>query len=142
MVLGQDAASTIAQQLRLKLFILLPGQGQDGHFRGLGDQSLHCLPADGIGQIEIGKNQVHSMLTKQPKRFSDAFGMNELNPRIAEFGERFPKEENIQGVVFDQQEADGFLIVHRGGKVTFLNQNVSTVCTISLNLLKSTGLAR
>ena len=142
MVLGEDAARTVAQQLRLEFFVLLPGQGQDGHFRGVGDQSLHCFPAAGIGQIEIGKNQIHSMLTKQRKRFGDAFGMNELNPHIDEFGERFPKQENIQRVVFHQQEADGVLIVHRGGKVTFLNQNVSIVRTISLNLLKSAGLAR
>ena len=141
MVLGEDAACTILQQLRLELFILLPSQGQDRHFSD-GDQSLHCLPAAGVGQIEIGKDHVHSMLTKQRESFGDAFGMNELNSYIAEFGERFPKQENIQWVVFDEQETDGFLIVHRGGRVTFLNQNVSIVPTISLNLLKSTGLAR
>lgn len=142
MVFSQDAARTVAQQSGLKLFILLPGQGQDGHFRGLGNQTLNCLSAGGVGQIEIGKNHVESALAKQRKRIGDAFGMDELNPRIAEFGEQFPKQENIQWIVLDQQKANGFLVVHRGGRVTFLNQNVSMVRTISLNLLKSTGLAR
>ena len=129
MVLGEDTACAILQQSRLELFVPLPGQGQDRHFTG-GDQSLHCFPVGGIGQIEIGKDQIHSMLAKQRQRLCDAFGVNELNRCIAEFGERFPKQENIQRVVFHQQKADGFLIVHRGGKVTFLNQNVSIVRAI------------
>ena len=141
-ILGEDGAGAILQQFSIELRILLPSQGQDGHFGGLRDQVLHRLPAAGIGQIEIGKNQIHSMLTKQRKCFRDAFSMNKLNPRPAQFGKQLPKQENIQRVVFDEQEADAVLIVHYGGKVTFLNQNVSIVCTISLNLLKSTGFAR
>ncbi len=140
-VLGEDAASTIPQQLRVEFLILLPGQGQNRHF-GDGDQFLHCFPTAGIRQVEIGKNHVHGMFTKQSKPLGDAFSMNELNLRIAEFRNEFAKQENVQRVVFDQQEANGFVIVHYGGKVTFLNQNVSIVRTISLNLLKSTGFAR
>ena len=140
-VFGDDAACTIFQQLRLEFRVLLAGQGQDRHFGGR-NEALHGFPAAGIRQIEVRKNHVHRMLTEQGKSLGDTFGMNELNPGIAELGEPFPKQENIHRVVFDQQEANGFGIAHYGGKVTFLNQNVSIVCTISLNLLKSTGFAR